>query len=111
MAGQSYRLLALAVGELKDVTPAELASMTQQDAEALAGPLDLTGLLVLSNDLHSASKDTIANLQDKYAAMWLCRVLISDSCCAWWIWSVMYANLYGHSTVMSVEVALYSSLA
>ena len=71
LAGQSYRLMALAVGELKDITTAELAGMTQQDAEALAGPLDLTGLLVLSNDLHPASKDTISDLQDKCAAFWL----------------------------------------
>ena len=64
-AAQSFRLLALAVGELGHVTPEEVTHMTQQDAEAIAGHMDLLGLLVLSNPLHAASKDTITSLQDK----------------------------------------------
>lgn len=65
LAGQSYRLLALAMGQLQDISPAELGSMSLQEAEALAQPLDLVGLLVLSNHLHPASKATITNLQQK----------------------------------------------
>ncbi len=64
-AAQSFRLLALAVGELRHVTSEELAHMTQQDAESMAGRMDMLGLLVLSNHLHSSSKDTITSLQDK----------------------------------------------
>ena len=57
--------MAVAVGELRDVSPAELAGMSQQEAEALAGPMDLLGLLVLSNHLHASSRDTITSLQEK----------------------------------------------
>jgi len=64
-AAQSFRLLALAVGELRHVTSEELAHMTQQDAEAMAGRMDMLGLLVLSNHLHPSSKETITSLQDK----------------------------------------------
>ncbi len=39
--------------------------MTQQDAEAMAGRMDMLGLLVLSNHLHPSSKETITSLQDK----------------------------------------------
>ena len=64
-ATQSFRLLAVAVGELKHVTSEELVGMTQQDAEAKAGHMDLLGLLVLSNHLRASSKDTIVHLQEK----------------------------------------------
>lgn len=62
-AGQSFRLLALAVGTVRHVNHAEVAEMTQPDAEALAGPMELLGVLVLSNHLHPSSKDTILQLQ------------------------------------------------
>ena len=64
-AAQSFRLLALAVGTLGHVTSEDLAHMTQQDAEAMVGRMDMLGLLVLSNQLHAVSRDTITNLQDK----------------------------------------------
>ncbi|DBA92220.1 TPA: hypothetical protein ACH3X1_015928 [Trebouxia sp. C0004] len=64
-AAQNFRLLALAVGELRHVTSEKLAHMTQQDAEAMAGRMDMLGLLVLSNHLHPSSKETITALQDK----------------------------------------------
>ncbi len=64
-AAQSFRLLALAVGQLQNVTSEELAHMTQQDAELMAGRMDMLGLLVLSNHLHPSSKDTVTSLQDK----------------------------------------------
>lgn len=64
-AAQSYRLLALAVGQLSNVTSEELAHMTQQDVELMAGRMDMLGLLVLSNHLYTSSKETVTSLQDK----------------------------------------------
>ncbi len=64
-AAQSFRLLALAVGQLQNVTSEELAHMTQQDDKLMAGRMDMLGLLVLSNHLHPSSKDTVTSLQDK----------------------------------------------
>ena len=66
-AGQSFRLLALAVGVMKRVSAAELAGMDQQQAEAPCGPLDLLGLQVLSNHLRPGSRETVINLRDKSA--------------------------------------------
>lgn len=74
-AGQSFRLLALAVGTLKGVSAAELAEMDLQQMEARCGALDLLGLQVLSNNLRPGSKETIANLQDKYVGIHLQMLL------------------------------------
>ena len=67
-AGQSFRLLALASGSLGNASPAELAGMDQQQAEACSGALDLLGLQVLSNHLRPSSRPTITNLRDRSAA-------------------------------------------
>ena len=64
-AAQSFRLLALAVGTLKNTSAAEAAVLDQQQAEARCGPLKLLGLLVLSNHLRPTSQQTITNLQDR----------------------------------------------
>ena len=77
-AGQSFRLLALAVGTLKGVSAAELAEMDLQQLEARCGALDLVGLQVLSNNLRPGSKETITNIQEKYVMM--CKMVFS--CCA-----------------------------
>lgn len=66
-AGQSFRILAMAAGMLHGVTAAELASLDQQQAEARCGPMDLLGMLVLSNHLRPSSRPTIAALQDRCA--------------------------------------------
>jgi len=66
-AGQSFRLLAVAGGTLSHVSPAELAGMDQQQAEARCGPLDLLGLQVLSNRLRPSSQETITHLRDRSA--------------------------------------------
>lgn len=66
-AGQSFRLLAVAGGVLSNVSPAELAGMDQQQAEARCGPLDLLGLQVLSNRLRPSSRQTVTNLRDRCA--------------------------------------------
>ena len=61
--------MALAVGTLKDVTAADLVNMDQQQAERRCGRMHLLGLLVLSNHLHHASKDTITKLQNRSASI------------------------------------------
>ena len=68
-AGQSFRLLALAAGTLHGTTVAELAGMDQQQAEARCGPMDLLGMLVLSNQLREDSRAAIAALQDRFARL------------------------------------------
>ena len=65
-AGQSFRLLAVAVGTPKHVTPAELVKLDLQQAEARCGQLHLVGVLVLPNHVRRTSRDSITNLQDKY---------------------------------------------
>ncbi|DBA67665.1 TPA: hypothetical protein ACH3X2_001258 [Trebouxia sp. C0005] len=64
-AGQSFRLLALAAGTLRRVTAERLASMSQQEAEAECGHMDLLALIVLSNSAHSASRPAITSLQER----------------------------------------------
>lgn len=64
-AGQSFRLLAVASGALSNVSPAELAGMDQQQAEARCGPLDLLALQVLSNRLRPSSQQTVTHLRDR----------------------------------------------
>lgn len=64
-AGQSFRLLAVAGGALSNVSPAELAGMDQQQAEARCGPLELLGLQVLSNRLRPSSRQVVTHLRDR----------------------------------------------
>ena len=74
-AGQSYRLLALAAGTLRQVTAERLASMSQQEAEAECDHMDLLALIVLSNSAHSASRPAITSLQERYTrAAFTCAV-------------------------------------
>ena len=77
-AGQSFRLLAVAGAVLSDVSPAELAGMDQEQAEARCGPLNLLGLQVLSNRLRPSSRQTVTNLRDRSATR-LCTGLLSLS--------------------------------
>ena len=62
-SGQAYRLLALAGRRMLNVKEVEFAAMTQQQVEGKAGPLDLLGLVVLSNHLRPDSKDSMSTLQ------------------------------------------------
>ena len=62
-SGQAYRLLALAGRRMLSVKDVDFAGMTQQQVEAKAGPLDLLGLLVLSNHLRPDSKHSISVLR------------------------------------------------
>ena len=63
-SSQAYRLLAIAGRRMHNVGHANFSAMTQQQAETRAGPLDLLGLIVLSNHLRPDTKETIAHLQD-----------------------------------------------
>ena len=66
-AGQSLRLMALAMGTLKNAPASEVANMDQLQAEQHCGQMDLLGFVVLSNRLHTASKQTIHELQERYS--------------------------------------------
>ena len=68
-AGQSFRLMAVAVGMLKGVGPSELRAMSQQQAEACCSHMHFLGLVVLSNQLHPASVNTIRELQERCARL------------------------------------------
>ena len=61
--------MAVAVGMLKGVGPSELRAMSQQQAEACCSHMDFLGLVVLSNQLHPASADTIRELQERCARL------------------------------------------
>lgn len=65
-AGQSFRLLALAAGTLRQVTAGRLPSMSQQEAEAECDHMDLLALIVLSNSAHASSRPAITSLQKRY---------------------------------------------
>lgn len=67
--------MALAVGILKDVDKLDLASMSQPEIEAHALPLQLLGLIVLSNQIRPESRDTITQLQEGYAHTTLAETL------------------------------------
>ena len=74
-AGQSFRLLALAAGTLRRVTAERPASMSQQEAEAECGHMDLLALLVLSNSAHSSSRPATTSLQERYTrAAFTCAI-------------------------------------
>lgn len=66
-ASQSFRLMAIAAGPLKTVNAANVADMDLLQAERCCGPMELLGLLVLSNKLHPASEPTIRALQERCA--------------------------------------------
>ena len=73
--------MALAVGTLKNVTAAELTNMDQQQAERRCERMHLLGLLVLSNHLHHASKDTIGKLHNRSGSLCLGTVLFAVLMC------------------------------
>ena len=62
----SFRLMALALGTIPDVATAAVHQMSLAQIEAHAGGLQLLGIIVLSNPIKADSKDTIAELQDRY---------------------------------------------
>ena len=63
-SAQSYRVLAIALAEVRFVKRLKLASMSQQDVEECAGQLSLVGLIILSNHVNADSKDTVRQLHE-----------------------------------------------
>ena len=63
-SSKSFRLLAMAVGVIPKAAKLKLAHMTQQQIEASAIHMHLLSLVVLSNNIRSDSKATIAQLQE-----------------------------------------------
>ncbi|DBA90734.1 TPA: hypothetical protein ACH3X1_003944 [Trebouxia sp. C0004] len=66
-ASQSYRLLAVAFGVLRDVAKLDLESMSLQALEQCAGHVELLGIVLMTNHVRADSKDTISHLQDRGA--------------------------------------------
>lgn len=64
-SSQSFRVLAGAVGVIRNVDKLDLARMTQQQLEGAATHLHLLGLVVLANSLRPDSKETIGQVQDE----------------------------------------------
>jgi len=64
-SSKSFRLLAMAVGTIPNAAGLDFAMMTQQQVEACAVHMQLLSLVVLTNNVRSDSKDTIAHLQDR----------------------------------------------
>ncbi|KAL0030049.1 hypothetical protein WJX79_003470 [Trebouxia sp. C0005] len=63
-SSKSFRLLAMAMGVIPNAAGLDFAMMTQQQVEACAVHMQLLSLVVLTNNVRSDSKDTIAHLQD-----------------------------------------------
>ena len=66
-SSKSFRLLAMAMGTIRNATKLNLAHMTPQQVEASATNMRLLSLIVLTNNVRSDSKDTITHLQEWYA--------------------------------------------
>lgn len=66
-SSKSFRLLAMAMGTIRNASKLNLAHMTPQQVEASATQVCLLSLIVLTNNVRPDSKDTIAHLQDGYA--------------------------------------------
>ena len=62
----SFRLMALAVGVIPHEATLAVYQMSLGQIEAHAGELQLLGIIVLSNPIKADSKDTVAELQDRY---------------------------------------------
>ena len=66
-SSKSFRLLAMAVGIIRNAAKLNLAHMTPQQVETSATNMRLLSLVVLTNNLRPDSKETIRLLQDGYA--------------------------------------------
>ena len=65
LSSKSFRLMALAMGVLPDVSNMDLQRMSQQQLEQQAENLQMLGLLLLTNHVRPDSKSTVTELQDK----------------------------------------------
>ena len=66
-SGHSFRLMALAMGVVPCVANLDLAHTSQAHIEAIATPLRLLGVIVLSNPIKADSKEIIGELQEQSA--------------------------------------------
>lgn len=60
---KSFRVTALAVGTVELVDRLDLSRMSLQQVEACATGLSLLGLMIITNELRSGSRDTVVQLQ------------------------------------------------
>ena len=74
-SSKSFRLLAMAVGIIRNAAKLNLAHMTPQQVETSATNMRLLSLVVLTNNVRPDSKETIRLLQDGYA----CSVSVAMS--------------------------------
>ncbi len=68
-SSKSFRLLAMAMGVIPNAAGLDFARMTQHQVEACAVHMNLLSLVVLTNNVRSDSKDTIAHLQPTWSRM------------------------------------------
>ena len=80
LSSKAFRLMALAMGVLPDISKLDLQHMTQQQLEKRAHKLELLGLIVLTNHVRPDSRQTVTELQDKCVApalpCWCIHVLL-----------------------------------
>ena len=63
-SSKSFRLLAGAVGIIKNADKLDLTRMSQQQLEAAASHMQLLGLVILANTVRPGSRETISLVQD-----------------------------------------------
>lgn len=63
-SSKSFRLLAGAVGIIRNADKLDLVRMPQQQLEAAASHMQLLGLVVLANTVRPDSRETISLVQD-----------------------------------------------
>ena len=68
-SSNSFRLMAMAVGVIPNVTQLDLVHMTQQQVETHVTHMELLCLMVLTNNIRPDSKETISELQEGYVVM------------------------------------------
>ena len=66
LSSKAFRLMALAVGTLPNVSKLDVQHMSQQQLEKRAEKLEMLGLIVLTNHVRPDSRSTVTELQDKY---------------------------------------------
>lgn len=64
-SGHSFRLMALAMGIIPGVANLDLMHTSQAHIETSARPLQLLGVIVLSNPIKADCKEIIGELQEQ----------------------------------------------
>ena len=64
-SSKSFRMLAVAVGVIKNVHKLDLARMTQQQVELSAVDMQLLGLVVLTTSLRTDARRVVSQVQDE----------------------------------------------